>query len=421
MKKNYYPLLALTGLMLAACSPTYSMGSLSSSSETSEASSSSSEELYPSLGVSSLSGADLTTSSGIRWIGRTAYAQETASMMLYYTGTGLSVRILGSSLTITFSLNNPTQSIPDDNYLQVCVDDESAPMEGEVAVITNTHKTFTVEGLSDDYHVITILRRNEPVEGNLGVVSLSTTGEFCQKPESSGKKFLLFGASGISGNGAIGQPGQGKTTANSSSLHAFGYLTARMFGDDFQFVSASGWGLLYGYNGKNNQGNGENLVSAFSRVGIDTSNSLVTSTYDVNAFVPDYVIVNAGGNDYNAYINGISDTSAKNAAIAAFSAQVSSFLTTLHTLYPLTKVLWTATNIGSGNGAAANAVIGDLDPTGSFVKMSVIPGVGDNGDPEGANAHASVYTHIRTAGILADAIEAWSGITRIRENIVYPS
>ncbi|MCX5775858.1 MAG: hypothetical protein NTV44_05855 [Firmicutes bacterium] len=381
---------------------------------------SSEEEPYVIYAFSSLSGADLINPDYAHWVGRTTYDAAKSANMMYYTGTGFDVRILGTGLTINFYLQKTSPGTPDDNYVQITVDDEVAPMEGQVLVVKSTQKILSINGLTYGYHTIHLLRRNEPIDGNLGVSSMATDGHFCEAPVHTGLKFSIVGASGISGHGNLGVAGQPWTTANSSSLHSFGFLTARMFDGESEFVSASGWGVLYGYNAGNASGTGENIVKAFDKVGINDTDRLVNETYDVSKFIPDYVIVNAGGNDYNAYINNQTGA-AKTTAINNFKASVNTFVTYLHTNYPNVKILWTVGSISTGNGSWASAVISDLDPTGFYVKTVIIPGAGDGGDPMGADGHASVTTHIRTAEILATTIETWSGITRVRDNIIYPS
>ena len=51
------------------------------------------------------------------------------------------------------------------------------------------------------------------------------------------------------------------------------------------------------------------------------------------------------------------------------------------------------------------------------VKVVVMPKVGEDGDPEGANGHNSVVTHIKAADIIAEAIEKSTSFTRVKENI----
>lgn len=46
-----------------------------------------------------------------------------------------------------------------------------------------------------------------------------------------------------------------------------------------------------------------------------------------------------------------------------------------------------------------------------------MPKVGEDGDPEGANGHNSVITHIKAADIIAEAIEKSTSFTRVKENI----
>jgi hypothetical protein len=112
---------------------------------------------------------------------------------------------------------------------------------------------------------------------------------------------MMVCASGGSGHGSLGysddgKGGLGRNTSNSSSLHAFNYLTARMFGADVQFVANSGWGVSYP--------SGKSIYDVLDYSGITTSNSVngakTTAKWDHQKWVPDVIIFNIGGNDTTA-------------------------------------------------------------------------------------------------------------------------
>ncbi len=388
-------------LLLSSCSGTVVSSEKPISSDAPQVSSSGSSEVRQK---ERLDKEDLQKEEMIRFIGRTQYENERRYM--YYTATGFDLHFEGSALRCGFYAEN-TENSSRQPYFSVMLDDEIAP-EGTTFHLTEKNQTVTLaENLTYGIHRIRVLKRSEPYDGITALTFAETDGTFLEKEESRKMKIQIVGGSGISGHGALGSKGQGRTTENSSSLHAFGYLTARMFDADFQFISNSGFGLKWGFQPSNAR-------QAYDDVGIDGAGRLIGKSWDHERWIPDLVIVNIGGNDFTAHVNNASDPVA---AKKEFKEAVEEFLTHIHALYPQVKIIWTHT--GSQNGTLAEAVISDYMYRRQ-VKTVVIPKVGSDGDPEGANGHNSVVTHIRTAEILAKEIESFTGNTRVRENIAWP-
>jgi hypothetical protein len=343
----------------------------------------------------------LTDPDLIRWLGRTHFVSNEDKQYFYHTGTGFSIRFYGTSLTIEIHATN-TDSSSKRPYFIVSLDDEIAP-EGKVVYLTEATTSLTlVEGLEVGEHVITFLKRSEPIDSTTAISSIETDGYFLSPPPASLINVLILGGSGISGHGNLGIPNTARTTANSDSTQAFGYLTARALQAEFQFVAASGWGLKWGHNPSNRNGT-VNIRTAFNTIGIQTNEELVDIPFDTQSFIPTYIIVNLGGNDFDAHIANL-EGAAIGLAKAEFRAAVAEFVTTLHALYPQAIILWTHT--GSQNGVEADAAIGDVDPRHTYVHVVVIPKVGSDGDLEGAAGHASVKTHQRTAIELVEFIQS---------------
>lgn len=337
------------------------------------------------------------TSDYVLWYGR--HTSLDNKEYFYYTATGFKLQFFGSALNITLSLEDKNSDI----YFSLAKDGE-ALVDAPAVVLSDDLQTITVRFDTFAEHTIELVKRSEPQDGVTSLVSLATNGHFDvpEAPSSDTPHFLLIGASGISGNGAIGSPGEPRTTANSSSLHSFGYLTAALFGGTYEFVSNSGWGLAFGFNDKTGQ---NNIQKAYESVGIDAHEQVVDIPYDHHV-VPDIIIVNIGGNDYSAVINRLTGF-AKEEKIAEFKQAVADFILKLRADAPNAYIFWTMTS-GSQNGTAALSVI-DLLPEAdkAFVHMVVINGVGENG-PVGANNHSSYITHQNTAEILMQAIETYT-------------
>jgi len=333
-------------------------------------------------------------SSYIEWYGRHAYQNERE--YFYHTATGFRLEFYGRVIDIELRLEDKNHDI----YYSYAKDGEDLLTSG-VYVQSEFESTLRIEFDTYDHHVVELVKRSEPEDGLTSLHKISTNGYLKEVtiPEDQ-PHFLLIGASGISGHGALGSPGQPRTTENSSSLHSFGYLTAAHFEGSYEFVSNSGWGLAFGYNDVSGE---DNIVKAYDYIGIDPNQQIIDITYD-HAKQSDFIIINIGGNDYTAVINKLSGF-AKTEKILEFKAAVADFIFKLREDAPEAHILWTMTE-GSQNGTAANEVINQLSALDkAFVHMVIIKQVGDDGDLAGANNHASFITHQKSAQLLIDVIE----------------
>lgn len=339
-----------------------------------------------------LAGEDLL-GDHIEWYGR--YHAKDDRVFFYHTATGFHVAFFGSALEFTLEADDPK----DDIYFSLARDGESL-LDGETIVLQETRQSFQVVFDTYDHHEIELVKRSEPEDGATALVDLRTNGTFKPADVVERPHFLLIGASGISGNGALGQSYQPRTTENSSSLHAFGYLTANAFAGSFEFVSNSGWGLVYGFNDRTGE---TNIFKAYSNVGIDPDQNIIEEP-SLETKEADVIIVNIGGNDYSSVINRLTGFD-KEEAIDTFKKAVIDFILMLREDAPSAHIFWTMTS-GSMNGTAAAQAIGLLSPEDlEHVHVVVIKGVGEDGDPIGANNHSSYVTHQRSADILVSEIE----------------
>lgn len=354
------------------------------------------------------------TSAYVKREGRAQFKDGDKKLHFYYTATGFTVTFTGTSLKAVMGTTNTSKP---KQYVQLyaAADGEVLP-NGRIFELKEAEAEFALYEGAQGTHTVTVLKSSEPMDGTNWLTSLTTDGWFEYAPAAADMRILCIGGSGISGHGSIGKAGAARTSQNSSSLHAFGYLTARRFGADCQIVSNSGWGVKFGYNQNAAALGKSNLRLALDSVGIDPAQKVVQSPYDLTEFVPDVVIVNAGGNDYSAHINGLSGE-AKTAAVKEFQTAVQDLCGYLVEKYPSTVILWTHTE-GALNGKSAAVAIASLPGSvRSRIAITVIPQVGEDGAPEGADGHASVQTHIRTADILTAKIEAVTTFRSVRGNI----
>jgi hypothetical protein len=336
---------------------------------------------------------NLLLSPYVSWYGRHAYQSE--RVYFYHTATGFKVEFYGRVVMIELLLEQRKSDI----YYSVAKNGEDL-LDAEVYIQTSGTTIWTIEFDTFDHHFLEIVKRSEPEDGVTSLIQISTNGYFLEVEKDEQPHFLIIGASGISGHGALGSPGQPRTTANSSSLHSFGYLTAKAFNGSYEFVSSSGWGLLFGYNDLTGT---TNIQTAYGYVGINPARQVVNISHD-HTPVPDYIIINIGGNDYTSVINQASGFD-RTTKIQAFKAAVAEFILRLRADAPEAHIIWTMTS-GSLNGNAANEVIQLLDPIDqAYVHMVIIKQVGEDGDPAGANGHASFITHQKSAENIISLID----------------
>ena len=368
--------------------------------------------------VKLLVGAELlgTNPSYVKWEGRYDFTEAEGSsparLNLYHTASGFTVTFVGTALYVEFEATvagNGTSHYP---YYNVAVDGEVLPTvqpERTFYLTGGQQRVAVVEGLAYGEHTVTCLKMSEPYDALTSILLLETDGALVARDtayDAGNFKFMVVCASGGSGHGALGYSDDGKgsmgrNTANSSSLHAFNYLTARMFGADVQFVANSGWGVSFSQN--------QSIYDVLDYSGITTTNNVAgakqTAKWDHQSWVPDVILFNIGGNDTTA--NGFDQ--------ATYQKEVVEMVEKLHALYPNAYMIWTHTNSNAGKYA-----VSAMNDKGilkeDYMKVVIIPKVGADGTV-GANSHNSMATHIATAEILATALETNWGFTRIRQNV----
>lgn len=329
----------------------------------------------------------------IEWYGR--HVDLNDRVYFYHTATGFKIDFHGRVLNITMHLEFKNNDI----YYSVGKDGEDL-LTSDVFVQSEERSVLSIEFDTYGDHSVEVVKRSEPEDGITSIESFETNGYFKEVTQSENQlHFLIMGASGISGHGALGSPGQPRSTMNSSSLHSFGYLTAKAFDGTFEFVANSGWGLKFGYNDLTGE---DNIAKAYEFKGINQDQGIIYIE-DEHEKVPDFIIINLGGNDYTAVINKLSGFE-KTEKILEFKGAVAQFILKLREDAPNAHILWTMTE-GSQNGKAASEVFSQLDESDkAYVHMVIIKQVGDDGDLAGANNHASYITHQKSAQSLIDVI-----------------
>ena len=357
----------------------------------------------------------------VKWEGRHEFVtyKNYPMVMAYNTATGFTVDFYGTELKATFFHQN-SENTGGNIYYQVAVDDEVLPTTNKerVVCLPNDKMMVTVtlvKDLPQGKHKLTCLKTSEPADALTGIVDISTDGGIYKRDleaDNKNLKFMFVCASGGSGYGSlvcVPQDTIKRSTANSSSLHSFNYLTARQFGADVQYVAQAGWGVHFPTN--------KSIWQAFDHVGIlgysptsgyknSVQGAKTTGKWDHSQWVPDVIIFNIGGND----------TPQSNFKEADYKKSVVEMVTRLHELYPNAKMLWTHTDSKAGKLALQALTSAGIIAKG-YIKSAVIPQVADDGT-YGASDHHSFKSHITASDALVKYLETY-GFAPVRPNVVF--
>ena len=420
MKITKLPLLIAVSFLtlLTGCNNTQP----SNQTSTSEPTSSFNDE----TNVNKLEGKSLTNDdiNIIKWEGRYEYREEKNSlpsmMLIYHTATGFTLDFYGTEVSATFyhakDLNN---TLACNIYYDVKVDDEVLPnvLNRKIKLPKEETKSTVklVGGLQEGRHTITVLKMNEAKDAYTGVIDITTDGHFYQRDvqqDNSRLKFMAVNASSGSGFGALAYSTTSayefsKTNENSSSLHAYMYLTARRFDADISFVATSGWGVKYPNN--------RSVIDIVDYTGVTPTNSSKdaqkdTAKWDHSLYTPDVIMFHIGGND----------TSVDGFDVDTYKEGVITLVTMLHERYPSAKMLWAHTD-SKGGRYAITALKDEGIISQGYIKQCIMPGVGEGTTGHGtygASNHQSLKTHIDSSESLTNTLSRWD-FTPVRDQIKF--
>lgn len=349
----------------------------------------------------------------VKWEGRYEYKIGDASlpnmMFLYHTATGFTVDFYGTSLAVEFYKSSTLggSSGGGDIYFDYAIDDESLPnVNNRRFKIQSSDSRCTAtlcSNLTEGHHTVKCLKMDEPADAYTAVISLTTDGSFYYRnveKDNSRLKFMAVCASGGSGYGALSYNERSGTAAtrtrkNSSSLHAFNYLTARRFNADIQFVAQAGWGVKYSAE--------KSILDVIDKCGITPTNNvegaLTTGDWNYQNYIPDVIIFNIGGND----------TKKSDFNVDVYKQGVLDLVAKLHGYYPNAKMIWSHTGSKAGSYAIDALQSAGIVSQG-YLKQGVIPNVGEGttgAGTYGASSHASFKTHLDIEAILVDILSRW--------------
>ena len=210
--------------------------------------------------------------------GRTYFTRNTTynkdMLMLDHCATAIEFGIVGQSLSAKISSVS-------NMFICIYVDDV---LQSRYELNSGKTNYDLLDGLTDDYHRIRIVKSNESANGSIGIIELDAA-QFATVPKKPELKIEFIGDSITTGCGITGDYGSEQTLQNSDATKAFAYVAAEKLGADYSVVAVTGIcvNTIMWTNYKMNK--------VYKQV--STANS---ADYGFD-FGPDVVVINLGTND----------------------------------------------------------------------------------------------------------------------------
>ena len=240
-----------------------------------------------------------------------------------FTGTSLSVQLTDSGAP-----DNGTRVF---NWFDVTIDNQAPVVVTTQAGVTDYP---VAKNLSAGSHTVWLRKRTEGWLGSVRFLGFNpgTSGKLTGAPVAPNRRIEVIGASTECGYGdteSVGANGCQFTPATESANLAWPKLMADTLGAEYTNVAYSGKGVY------------QNIYPQQSNVTMPQLYPLIdpsdpSSSWNFASWTPDAVVVDMGGNDFDAY-DGTTALGAPDAA--SFEAAYAGFLKTIRQHYPKAVIL----------------------------------------------------------------------------------
>ena len=268
------------------------------------------------------------------------------------------------------------------------------------SLITPGRITRRIDGLTDAEHTVRLVKRTESpwAAGEFGGFLPAPGGEILDKPAARTRQVEFIGDSLTAGYGNLSTTrdcsATGGVDRNTNTDIAFGPLTARGLGADYQVNAHSGRGMVRNYNG----GEPGTTFRTYYERGLQNVPGDVWQ--NPATWRPQLVVVGLGTNDFSTAINP-GEPWTSESLVAAYQTAYQGFLDKLRTRYGAgTVIVVSATDLFA---QAAEQVVRDRNARGDdrvrFWNYDN-PGL----DRLGCDWHFSRNDHRLISGLLTDYI-----------------
>jgi fructan beta-fructosidase len=328
----------------------------------------------------------LPGNSDIQYMGRIDFSNPDKPLFAYPNVT-IKAKFEGTSLDML--LNHFNGSDFADNYFISSIDG-ATPVKFKV---TSLQQKYPVASdLTSGTHTVEIVKVTETYNGECQFLGFQTdSAKTLLTPDPlPALKLEFFGNSITSGYGIEG----GAQPAADNSYKAYPAVAARILNAQLQTTSYSGIGVVKGYPAF--------LMSQmYNRIVANPAYSPIpaNNTWNFNRYIPDYVVVALGTNDYNLGFGAGTITA------ATFNTGYNSLITKIRAAYPTAQIICTNSPMISDSklGSTINGDVTTFNAAGDtkihYFAFTHMQGGGFNGHPgvaDGQTNGIELATYIRS-------------------------
>ena len=324
--------------------------------------------LVPGTTVSKATHFTLPGDPNIRYMGRIDFSNPDKPLFAF---PNVTIKTKFKGTTLNLLLKDYNGSDFSDNYFQ-SITDGGTPVK---FLVNSVQQTYPVaKDLSDGIHTVEIAKVTESYNGECQFLGFQTdSAKSLVTPDPlPGLKLEFFGNSITCGYGIEG----GSQPASDNSYLAYPAVAARELNAQYHTTSYSGIGVVKGYPSF--------LMSQmYNRTIANTNYSPLPANniWNFSQYIPDFVIVALGTNDYNLGFG------AGTISTAAFNTGYTSLVNKIRTAYPNAKIICTNSPMISDTklGNAINDDVTGLRLAGDsklyYFAFTHMVGGGTNGHP----------------------------------------
>ncbi|MFE4053081.1 SGNH/GDSL hydrolase family protein [Streptomyces sp. YIM B13518] len=289
---------------------------------------------------------------GFRTVGRVKKAAD-GSVRYTWPGIAFEGRFRGTGVGIV--LDDPA------NDYDVQIDGTTAG-----TLVTPGRTTSWIRNLTDTEHTVRLVKRTESpwAAGRFGGFAAARGGEVLAAPAARSRQIEFIGDSFTAGYGNVSATrdcsANGGVDRNSNADLAFGALTARKLGADYQQNAFSGRGMVRNYNGGEP---GTDYRTYYDR-------ALLNVVGDVwrkpRGWRPQVVVIGLGINDFSTPLHPGEPWATQSELIAAYTSAYHGFLDKLRSRYgSMTFLVVSATPVaGTAFADTARGIVEDRNARG---------------------------------------------------------
>lgn len=291
-------------------------------------------------------------------------------------------------------------------YVAVFVDDEAEPSRRfSLDAEENTYLLY--EGLLVKQTKIRLVKYSEVAFGRVGIKEIIIDSSDPPMPSAKKARKLEFIGDSITcgyGNEGVWNV-DSFNTAQENPWEAYAAITARALNADYHLICWSGIGIISNWTDQDVPNDGWLMPALYPYTDKSTDLALChkeLERWDNNRFLPDCIVINLGTNDAS-YTKGVADR------VEAFGKEYNKFVTEVHRLNPVSKILCTMGVMGQDLCNKLERQVKLLKDEGIDDIYYMMFDVQEEQDGIGTDWHPSKVTHNKMARKLENKLREIMG------------